>query len=274
MMDNHGQIYATDPDGRRLAPIFARLERSGARNVQVRAPRGASDVLADLVGRCDLVARSMRPAAARAPGGATPTRNGGCGRARWSNASRTRRKSLDNAARFVKPGGRLVYVTCSLLKAENEDRVAAFLEAHADFLPLDAAHWARACGLDGAGLPCLEARRRNSPQPLAHRDGRVLCRRVGPDAMKAAGIGDTMTVLIDLVGGDPRAARPRHPEKAHRPDQPSRASPPGSGSRRPARAGFAANRRDRARAQARHRLRRGRAAPISANAGSRSTPPS
>ncbi len=55
MMANHGQIYASDPDGRRLAPIFERLARSGARNVQVRAPRGAQDVLADLAGRCDLV---------------------------------------------------------------------------------------------------------------------------------------------------------------------------------------------------------------------------
>ena len=40
MMANQGQIYATDTDGRRLTPIFGRLERSGARNVQVRAPRG------------------------------------------------------------------------------------------------------------------------------------------------------------------------------------------------------------------------------------------
>jgi 16S rRNA (cytosine967-C5)-methyltransferase len=57
-------------------------------------------------------------------------------------------ESLENAARFVKPGGRLVYVTCSLLKAENEDRVTAFLESRADFLPVEAAFWARACGLE------------------------------------------------------------------------------------------------------------------------------
>ena len=54
-MENQGQIYAADPDPQRLAPIFARLARSGARNVQVRAPRGQADVLADLKGRCDLV---------------------------------------------------------------------------------------------------------------------------------------------------------------------------------------------------------------------------
>ena len=47
-MENHGQIYATDTDKRRLAPIHERLERSGARNVQVITPRGDKDMLADL----------------------------------------------------------------------------------------------------------------------------------------------------------------------------------------------------------------------------------
>jgi aminopeptidase N len=44
-------LFATDSDGRRLMPIFARLERAGARNVQVRAPRGPKDVLEGLVVR-------------------------------------------------------------------------------------------------------------------------------------------------------------------------------------------------------------------------------
>ena len=54
-MHNRGQIYAYDSDGRRLMPIHERLERAGARNIQVRAPRGQADVLADLEARCDLV---------------------------------------------------------------------------------------------------------------------------------------------------------------------------------------------------------------------------
>ena len=55
-MENRGQIYATDTDGRRLTPIFARLERAGVRNIQVRAPRGPQhDPVADLAGACDLV---------------------------------------------------------------------------------------------------------------------------------------------------------------------------------------------------------------------------
>ena len=55
MLAGKGQVYATDEDGRRLAPLYARLERSGARNVQVRSPRGGADPVADLAGRCDLV---------------------------------------------------------------------------------------------------------------------------------------------------------------------------------------------------------------------------
>ena len=49
---------------------------------------------------------------------------------------------LENAARYVKPGGLLIYSTCTLVRAENEDVVEAFLKNHPDFttepLPLPA----------------------------------------------------------------------------------------------------------------------------------------
>ena len=145
-MDNKGQIYASDDDGRRLMPIYPRLERANARNVQVRAPKGAKDVLADLAGRCDVVLVD-----APCTGTGTWRRNPD---AKWRTrpgALEQRIKEqdevLENAARHVKAGGVLVYITCSVLKAENEDRIAAFLEAHGDFLPLDAAHMARRANL-------------------------------------------------------------------------------------------------------------------------------
>jgi 16S rRNA (cytosine967-C5)-methyltransferase len=146
MMENRGQIYATDDDGRRLTPIFDRLTRAGARNVQVRAPRGARDILSDLAGRCDVVLID-----APCTGSGAWRRNPD---AKWrvrpgalEQRIKDQNETLERAARYVKPGGHLVYVTCSLLKAENEDRVAAFLAAHDAFLPLEAAHWASACGL-------------------------------------------------------------------------------------------------------------------------------
>ncbi len=146
MMDNHGQVYATDDDGRRLAPIFERLTRSGARNVQVRVPKGQADALADLAGRCDLVMID-----APCTGSGAWRRNPD---AKWrirpgalEQRIKDQDEALDNAVRFVKPGGRIVYVTCSVLRAENEDRVAAFLARHDGFLPVDAATQARAAGL-------------------------------------------------------------------------------------------------------------------------------
>jgi 16S rRNA (cytosine967-C5)-methyltransferase len=145
-MDNHGQIYATDSDGRRLAPIFDRLARSGARNVQVRAPRGQTDVLAGLAGRCDLVMID-----APCTGSGAWRRNPD---AKWrirpgalEQRMKDQDEALEQATRFVKKGGRIVYVTCSVLRPENEDRVAEFLSRHDDFLPVDATAQARAAGL-------------------------------------------------------------------------------------------------------------------------------
>jgi len=145
-MDNRGQIYATDPDGRRLAAIYERLARSGARNVQVRSPRGKADVLADLEGRCDLVLIDAPCTGSgvwrRSPDAKWRTRQGAL-----EQRIKEQDETLENAMRFVKPGGRIVYVTCSVLRAENEDRVAAFLDRRPDMLPVDAATQARAAGM-------------------------------------------------------------------------------------------------------------------------------
>jgi 16S rRNA (cytosine967-C5)-methyltransferase len=145
-MENQGQIYATDSDGRRLAPIFDRLVRSGARNVQVRAPRGQKDVLADLEGRCDLVMID-----APCTGSGAWRRNPD---AKWrirpgalDQRIKDQDETLERSMRFVKRGGRILYVTCSLFRAENEDRVAEFLGRHEDILPVDAAAQARSAGL-------------------------------------------------------------------------------------------------------------------------------
>jgi 16S rRNA (cytosine967-C5)-methyltransferase len=150
-MENRGQIYATDSDGRRLMPIYPRLERADVRNVQVRAPRGKSDVLADLAGQCDLVVLD-----APCTGTGTWRRNPD---AKWRTrpgALEQRQRAQDEvlaaATRFVRPGGVLAYITCSVLREENEDRIAAFLAAHDNFLPRDAAHMARL-----AALPALAA---------------------------------------------------------------------------------------------------------------------
>lgn len=137
-MNNSGQIYATDNDARRLAPIHQRLERAGARNVQVRTPKGRDDEpLRGLEGKADLVVID-----APCTGVGTWRRNPDI---KW----RVRPGSLEQrmaeqdavlarGSRFVKPGGFIAYITCSLLVEENEDRIAAFLTDVPGFRSVDA----------------------------------------------------------------------------------------------------------------------------------------
>ena len=135
MMQNKGQLYATDTDKRRLAPIHARLERSGARNVQVRTPKSIGGELADLTGQADLVLID-----APCTGTGSWRRNPD---AKWrmrpgalEQRVKEQAEILDSAADLVKPGGRLAYITCSVLDEENNAQVAAFLARHGDFTPI------------------------------------------------------------------------------------------------------------------------------------------
>lgn len=151
LMDNAGQLYAYDDDIRRLAPIHERLQRAGARNVQVRSPKGQADVLADLEGRMDLVLVD-----APCTGTGTWRRNPD---AKWrmrpgalTERVKEQTEILDNAARFVKPGGRLAYVTCSLLDEENGAQIRGFLERQPDFRLIPTAESVLALGERGIVL--------------------------------------------------------------------------------------------------------------------------
>jgi 16S rRNA (cytosine967-C5)-methyltransferase len=132
MMQNKGQVFATDDDKRRLAPIHDRLARSGARNVQVRTPKSVGGELDDLAGKCDLVVID-----APCTGTGAWRRNPD---AKWRmrpGALEQRQKEqveiLDRAVPLLKAGGRIAYVTCSVLDEENGAQVAAFLSRHAEF---------------------------------------------------------------------------------------------------------------------------------------------
>ncbi len=135
MMQNKGQIYAFDVDVRRLAPIRERLDRAGARNVQVRAPQRHGDALEDLSGQMDVVLVDA------------PCSGSGTWRRAPDSKWRLREHALHArleeqqaalalAAPLVKPGGRLVYVTCSVLPEENEDALARFCAAESTFAPV------------------------------------------------------------------------------------------------------------------------------------------
>ena len=151
LMDNRGQIYATDTDKRRLAPIHERLERAGVRNVQVRTPRGEAELLEDLAGEIDLVLID-----APCTGTGTWRRNPD---AKWrmrpgalEQRMKTQSEVLERAALLAKPGGRIAYITCSVLAEENGDQVRAFLERHQDFAVKPPTEVAQALGERAAPL--------------------------------------------------------------------------------------------------------------------------
>jgi len=132
MMDNKGQLYATDDDKRRLAPIHDRLARSGARNVQVRTPKSVGGEIADLAGRLDLVLIDApctgTGAWRRNPDAKWRVRPGAL-----EQRSKEQAEVLERAVPLVKDGGRIAYVTCSVLDQENGAQVRAFLARHPEF---------------------------------------------------------------------------------------------------------------------------------------------
>jgi 16S rRNA (cytosine967-C5)-methyltransferase len=143
LMENTGQLYAYDADRMRLRPIFERLKRAGVRNVQVLAA-GDRETLAKLDGRMDLVLIDA------------PCTGSGVWRrrpdAKWRLSPQMlearqaeQRAVLDEGAALVKPGGRLAYVTCSVLPAENRDQVDSFLARRPEFTLIPWAElWAQA----------------------------------------------------------------------------------------------------------------------------------
>lgn len=132
LMQGKGRLIATDRDKRQLAPIHERLSRAGVHNCEVRAPKGEAEPLSDIKETADLVLID-----APCSGTGTWRRNPD---AKWRmrpGALEVRLKDqaevLDRAAAMVKPGGRIAYITCSVLPAENNDQVRAFVARHPEF---------------------------------------------------------------------------------------------------------------------------------------------
>ena len=133
MMQGKGRLIATDNDKRQLAPIHERLSRAGVHNCDVRTPKGDTDTLSDIHASADLVLID-----APCTGTGTWRRNPD---AKWRmrpGALEVRLKDqvavLDRAAALTKPGGRIAYITCSVLPPENGDQIRGFIARHPEFV--------------------------------------------------------------------------------------------------------------------------------------------
>ena len=132
-MQNKGRLYALDSDRRRLERSAPRYAKAGVDNVQRRViSTGADSWLKRRKRRFDRVLVD-----APCTGVGAWRRNPD---ARWSRKSpplsdlvALQTVILERAARLVRPRGRLVYATCSMLPEENEAQVEAFLQANPDF---------------------------------------------------------------------------------------------------------------------------------------------
>lgn len=142
-MRNQGQLHAADNDQRRLERLSPRLDRAGARNIVIHDANTMPQLLRDFEGKADRVLLDVP-----CSGSGTWRRNPE-GRWRYDPASldevlRRQRGLLADGAKLVRPGGRLVYATCSILPAENGDQADWFLQHHAEFTPLPLAEaWAQ-----------------------------------------------------------------------------------------------------------------------------------
>jgi 16S rRNA (cytosine967-C5)-methyltransferase len=160
-MENRGHLVACDVSALRLERATQRLRRAGASIVQRQPLSGHRD---KWVKRH---AASFDRVLIDAPctGTGTWRRNPD---AKWrlrpedlTELTALQADILGSAARLAKPGGRLIYVTCSLLREENEEQVEKFLAGHADFslLPIGAV-WRETVGGD---CPTREPTLRLSP---------------------------------------------------------------------------------------------------------------
>jgi 16S rRNA (cytosine967-C5)-methyltransferase len=132
-MKNKGKLVAADVLEGRIARAATRLTRAGVHNVERRGLASERDPWVKRhLAKFDRVLID-----APCSGSGTWRRNPD---AKWrlkpediGELAALQRRILDSAARLVKPGGRLVYATCSLLGRENQDQIEWFLAEHANF---------------------------------------------------------------------------------------------------------------------------------------------
>ncbi len=135
-MQNSGTLVACDTDRRRLGQLAPRAERAGAKISEtiLLNPGKEQESLEDWQGRADAVLVD-----APCSGTGTWRRNP---ESRWRLTEKElerlielQQHVLDVAAKLVRPGGRLIYVTCSLLDDEGPRQIVRFKSQHAEFKP-------------------------------------------------------------------------------------------------------------------------------------------
>ena len=156
LMKNQGRLYAFDTSEKRLSNFKPRLKRSGLSNIHPQVIQHENDAkVKRLAGKIDRVLIDSP-----CSGLGTLRRNPDL---KWRQTPETvaelvvkQRAILESAARLPKPGGRLVYATCSVLPEENRDVIEPFLNRHPEYVAVPAGDIFRKAGIELDGAPYLE----------------------------------------------------------------------------------------------------------------------
>ncbi len=142
-------IHAFDIEGRRLRDIRGRARRAGVRIIHPHVLRDdADEVLLPLAGAANRVFVDA-PCSGSGTWRRQPDQKWKFSGERLDGLVKTQQEILARAAPLVAPGGILIYATCSILREENEEQVAAFLAAHMEFDLLPVSMIWTAAGLGG-----------------------------------------------------------------------------------------------------------------------------
>jgi len=131
-----GRLHALDVSGYRLERMAPRQKRAGIHGIKRRAIAAENDPwIAENVGTADRVLCDV-PCTQTGSWRRNPESRWRFSPQNLDDIRELQQRILTSAATLVNPGGRLVYVTCSLLQEENEQQLFWFLENHSDFQPM------------------------------------------------------------------------------------------------------------------------------------------
>lgn len=136
-------LFAFDVNPRRMRDLPERARRAGAEMTICDR-----DMLVPLRDSCDLVMVDG-PCSGSGAWRRTPQQKWALSREKLIEFNAMQDDALDKGATYVRPGGRMIYATCSLFQSENQARVAVFLENHPDWKAEDATQLSPATGGDG-----------------------------------------------------------------------------------------------------------------------------
>jgi len=161
MMQNKGTIWACDVHSKRLEQLSKRKKRAQAHNIRSHLLSSEKDKWVKQHAESADIVLIDAPCTGTGTWRRSPD-------ARWNLTAEDlaelvelQASILQSAQRLLKPGGRLFYATCSVLKQENQDQIMRFLNANQDFeasqieLPEDLLHHSDKYLLDGHCFQCL-----------------------------------------------------------------------------------------------------------------------